>query len=35
MDRGLFIASSSASNLMDKLSIINQNLSNVSTVGFK
>jgi flagellar basal-body rod protein FlgF len=35
MDRGLFISASSASNLMEKLGIVTQNLANVSTVGFK
>lgn len=35
MDRGLFIASSSASNLIERQGIVAQNLANVSTAGFK
>lgn len=35
MDRGLFVASSSAANLMDRMAIVAQNMANVSTVGFK
>lgn len=35
MDRGIFVASSTAGNLMDRQATVAQNLANVSTVGFK
>lgn len=35
MDRGIFVASSTAGNLMDRQAIVAQNLANMSTVGFK
>ena len=35
MDRGIFLAASAASNLMDRQAIVAHNLANVSTAGFK
>jgi flagellar basal-body rod protein FlgF len=35
MDRGIFVASSTAGSLMDRQATVAQNLANVSTVGFK
>jgi flagellar basal-body rod protein FlgF len=35
MDRGIFVAASAASNLMDRLAITSHNMANVDTAGFK
>lgn len=35
MDRGIFVASSAAANLMDRQATVAQNLANASTAGFK
>ena len=35
MDRGIFVAASAASNLMDRLSVVSHNMANVDTAGFK
>lgn len=35
MDRGIFVAASAASNLMDRLAVTSHNMANVDTAGFK
>lgn len=35
MDRGIFVAASAASNLMDRLAVVSHNMANADTAGFK